>query len=303
MPTKQRPTVSIIGAGRMGQALAVAMQKSRYSIEALVARTSRKAETAARLLVPPPLGLAAAELKRLPSTDVVLIATPDDVIVKTAKALAAATGTGNGRVVLHTSGALSSEVLKPLARVGFETGSLHPLVSVSEPMAGAKALHGAYFCVEGTRLAVMAARKIVAALDGHSFTVGIKDKPLYHAAAVMASPHMTALFALAVELLSECGVTKKTAHQILLPLIKSTVENLQTSSTGEALTGTFARGDVATVKRHLAALSGKKHENAREVYRRLGLHSLTIATNLDARVIDEIGKILESAKRNKRFTN
>jgi predicted short-subunit dehydrogenase-like oxidoreductase (DUF2520 family) len=177
-----------------------------------------------------------------------------------------------------------------MAEVGFQTGSLHPLVSISEPVSGAQALRGAFFCIEGTTKAKGLARSIVRDLDGYSFTIKPEKKALYHAAAVMASPHLTTLFDLATELLAACGLSRSDAQKVFLPLLESTVNNLKTASSQKALTGTFARGDVATVRRHLEALSGKEFAGAREVYKLLGLHALAMAerNGLDPKVVKQI---------------
>jgi len=275
----RKPSVAVIGAGRLGQALALALQSSGYIIMASVARRRRKAEKAAALLgaKTPPLALAASQLAELPPTDLILIATPDDVIEETAHRLASSHDGQGWKTVLHTSGALSSAVLAPMAEAEFQTGSIHPLVSVSEPVSGAAALRGGYYCLEGTRRARKMAESIVDDLNGHSFTIKSENKALYHAAAVMTSPHVTVLFDLAVEMLAACGLGRSDAQKVLLPLLASTVNNLKTSTPQKALTGTFARGDIATVRKHLRSLSGKKLAQALEVYKLLGLRSLQLA--------------------------
>jgi predicted short-subunit dehydrogenase-like oxidoreductase (DUF2520 family) len=118
--------------------------------------------------------------------------------------------------------------------------------------------------------------EIVRDLGGKSFSIRSEDKPLYHAAAVMVSGNVVALFDVALEMLSECGLDRKTARAVLLPLIASTVRSLQTKSPEESLTGTFSRGDVETVKRHLAALKNKKPAEALDLYRLLGRRSLKL---------------------------
>lgn len=298
---RRKPSVSIIGAGRLGQALAIALQSSAYPILALVARRRQKAEKAAALLADPklrPRALAANQMMDLPRTDLILIATPDDAIEETARRLAIYGVGQSRRTVLHTSGALSSEVLAPLAAAGFQTGSIHPLVSISEPASGAEALRGAFYCLEGTRKAKVLAESIVRDLGGHSFSIKPESKALYHAAAVMASPHLVALFDLATEMLAACGLSKRNAQKILVPLLESTVNNLKISNSEKALTGTFARGDIATVRKHLRALSGKEFAQALEVYKLLGLRSVQLAqTNgLEPQAIRKLRKLLEPAK-------
>ena len=176
-------------------------------------------------------------------------------------------------IALHTSGALSSDVLSELKARGWSTGSLHPLISVTDPQTP---LAGAFWCVEGEPRAVRLAKRIVRDLGGTSFSINSAEKPLYHAAAVMTAGHVTALFDVALEMLVACGLTRKTARQILQPLLASAVHNLETKDPAQALTGSFARGDVETVKRHLAALKDHKLADALDLYCRLGKRSIKL---------------------------
>jgi predicted short-subunit dehydrogenase-like oxidoreductase (DUF2520 family) len=162
-------------------------------------------------------------------------------------------------------------VLKPLRKRGWHTGSIHPLLSVSN--AG-DPIEGAFWSVEGDKSAMRLGKAIVRDHAGKSFFIRSEDKPLYHAAAVMVSGNVTALFDVALGMLSDCGIKRATARQILLPLIASTVRNLETKDPAQALTGTFSRGDLETVKRHLAAL--KRNGDALELYRLLGKRSLKL---------------------------
>jgi predicted short-subunit dehydrogenase-like oxidoreductase (DUF2520 family) len=311
-PQSPRPSVSIIGFGRLGQAFAIALRSADYPILAVVAQRVAKARKGlvSRRRDNLTVALGADQLEQLPPTDLVIVATPDDVIEETARRLAAIEsdrtrpGKTRSRTVLHTSGALSSEVLSSLKQVGFHVGSLHPLVSVSEARAGAKALRGAFYCLEGERAAMRVARLIVRDLEGTSFSIPSERKALYHAAAVMASPHVTALFDLATEMLSACGLSPKGAREVLLPLLESTVNNLKASDPAKALTGTFARGDLATVKKHLAALSELSRDGsdeALEVYRLLSLHSLKLSekNKLDSQLLEKIRKLLKSDYQNR----
>jgi predicted short-subunit dehydrogenase-like oxidoreductase (DUF2520 family) len=305
-PQPRKPSVAIIGPGRLGFALAVALRKSGYRIIAFVSRRAEHARKAARLFdetKKPVQPLGVAQLAQLPPTDLIIIATPDDAIEETARRLAACerltsvSSSNPGRTVLHTSGALSSEVLAPLEEAGFHTGSLHPLVSVSKSAAGATALRGAFFCLEGDKAALKLAGKIVSDLGGASFSIRAENKALYHAAAVMASGHVVALFDLATQMLAACGLKQGTARRILLPLVESAIANLKVSDTASALTGTFSRGDVATVQRHLQALSQKDLAAALAVYKLLGLRSVELArkNGVDPKVLKQIQKLLAAS--------
>ncbi|MDT4955289.1 MAG: hypothetical protein QOJ02_3427 [Acidobacteriota bacterium] len=305
---KRKPTISIIGAGRMGTALALALASRGYPIEAVAARRKSHARACAEMIGTQPLILSSAQLGQLPSSDILFITTPDDAIESTASQLAAIMKSRvvkmkeekgrSKRTALHASGALSSSSLRSLREVGFSTGSMHPLISVSDPLHGAESLCSAFFCIEGESAAQSVARSLVDALGAESFSINTKDKALYHAAAVMASGHMTALFDIAMEMLAHCGLTKNRARAVLLPLLRSTLENLYTSDPAHALTGTFARADTSTVRRHLEAISSSVAGDALAVYTLLGLRSLQLAKRAGAssEALKEIALILAGAK-------
>jgi predicted short-subunit dehydrogenase-like oxidoreductase (DUF2520 family) len=233
-------------------------------------------------------------------SSVIFIATPDDVIAEIAKTLSSVLNTSEkassakGRMVFHTSGALSSEVLRPLRRPGLSIGSFHPLISISDPHAGAKALANAWFSLEGPHEAVRLGRRIVRCIGGKSFTISAKAKPLYHAAAMMASPNLTVLVDIALEMLTECGLKEARARQVLLPLIRSTVENLADQTPRQALTGTFKRGDIATVSKHIEALQSHGLRDALDAYVLLGKRSLSLS-NLPKKVAEHIERTLVRA--------
>lgn len=276
MPTPKKLRIIIIGSGRLGTAMAIALEQKSYSIEAVVARRAASARRATAFLDARPLALAAKQLRELPASELILIATPDDEIADVVDRLEHFEG--RKRTVLHTSGALSAKILEPLKQNGWRVGSLHPLISVSEPRSGARSLGGAFWCVEGDPAAIRLAKTLVRDLEGHSFSIASEHKPLYHAAAVMASGNTVALFDVALEMLNHCGLKRREAQRILLPLLITTVGNLGEKDPAKALTGTFARGDVETVKRHLAALKESKLVDALELYRLLGKRSLRITS-------------------------
>jgi predicted short-subunit dehydrogenase-like oxidoreductase (DUF2520 family) len=270
---KEKSGVSIVGAGRLGTALARALAAQGYPIRSVVARKPQSARKAAALLDDKTNAYAANQIGSLPQADVFLISTPDDQI-EAVTAKLSKLQFANRPIALHTSGALSSEILAPLRARGWSTGSLHPLISVTDPHTP---LDGAFWCVEGEPRAARLAKAIVRDLGGTSFSINAAEKPLYHAAAVMTAGHVTALFDVALEMLVACGLTRKTARQILQPLLASTVHNLETKEPAQALTGSFARGDVETIKRHLAALREHKLNDALELYWRLGQRSIKLS--------------------------
>jgi predicted short-subunit dehydrogenase-like oxidoreductase (DUF2520 family) len=173
---------------------------------------------------------------------------------------------------------------------------MHPLISVSDARAGAESLGRAHFCIEGQPRAVKLARMLVRALGGRSFSIRTQDKALYHAAAVMTSGHTVALFDLAAELLHRCGLSETRARAALLPLLASTLENLSRHAPARALTGTYARADLSTVNKHLAALLDAQTGEALRAYALLGLRSVELAreNGADPATLKQIARALKN---------
>jgi predicted short-subunit dehydrogenase-like oxidoreductase (DUF2520 family) len=306
----RKPVVAVIGAGRLGTALGQALNSAGYRVEIVFTRRQPSAQRAAKLIGKNTAGLAVQQLNRLtPNQSVrvsrcslIIISTPDDAIPSVAEQLAVLINSGPAkpprasarRVALHTSGALSAAVLSPLHRADFAIGSLHPLVSISDSRPGSDAFRKTFFAIEGDHLAVRVANALVKSLGGQGFSISPSAKALYHAAAVTASGHVVALFDIALEMLVGCGLSRRRARQILQPLLESTTRNLSTKDPRLALTGTFARGDVSTARRHLAAIKSQKQRDALAAYVLLGQRSLLLATKRGTRSagLDEIAEIL-----------
>jgi len=266
-------SVSIIGIGRVGGALALALPADRYFIKDLIYRSS---DTIA-LDIAASSGTLVNSFEDLGDLDseIIFITTQDAEIASVSRSLASRLP--GKPFVFHTSGALSSKELADLAAVGCKTGSIHPLVSISSPELGPERFKGAYFCIEGQPEALDQARQITTSLGGIPFSVETNQKTLYHAAAVTACGHLVALFDAAVEMMTKAGLSEDDSKQVLLPLVKSTVQNLGEQNTAAALTGTFARADIETFVRHLQVLNTSVSDELLEIYLLLGERSLELA--------------------------
>jgi predicted short-subunit dehydrogenase-like oxidoreductase (DUF2520 family) len=296
----------------VGLALGQTLQASGHVISIAITRTGTHARRAARVLGTKGAALGTRTLDQLSldhrallqRSDLLIIATPDDSIPHVAGQIAEVFEAGRNnrrqnlgkRTVLHTSGALASEVLKPIREPGVATGSVHPLISISGSLHRPRSFSGVYFSLEGDAAAVRIGRKIVRDLGGNSFVIDPRRKPLYHAAALMASPNLTALIDIAVEMMSHCGFLPSEARKMLLPLIDSTVDNLIHQDARAALTGTFRRGDIATTRIHLAAIESERLADAMKAYVTLGQRSLELS-EISAAKKRAIESLLKHAKK------
>ena len=263
-------TVSILGVGRAGGAVAIALDRAGFRVDSLISRGQKDLSHVLAALSSPPDVSDISELRGI-NADVLIIATGDSEISEAADVLARFDTLP--AAVLHLSGSLSSAILEPLRLRGVSTGSMHPLVALSDPISGADNFAGAYFCIEGDASGV--AEDIVAKLGGQTIKIATEKKALYHAAAVTSSGHFVALVDVAIEMLRECGLDAETARKILLPLIGSTYANLQQKNTHDALTGPFARGDSDAFGRHIAALSEASGE-VKNIYLALAARSVEL---------------------------
>jgi predicted short-subunit dehydrogenase-like oxidoreductase (DUF2520 family) len=193
-----RGAMAIIGAGRVGRALGRRLHELDWKIGAVITRSEASARKAVRFIG---AGKAHAMLSRdVLASRLILISTPDDAVVKVAEELARIGAEELcGKVVLHTSGALSSGALKAVRGCGAAVGSIHPLQSFSG--VGIPPLEGKVFAIEGDPAAVRLARQIVRALGGLPVQMVAGSKALYHAAAAFAAGHVLAIEETATRLL------------------------------------------------------------------------------------------------------
>jgi predicted short-subunit dehydrogenase-like oxidoreductase (DUF2520 family) len=266
-------SVTIIGAGRVGGALGIALERAGYRIDRFVVRSD--AGEIIKYFRSAPHVRTWDDVDAITS-DCVFITTQDSDIASAAQQLKS--HVRNGAFVFHTSGALSSSVLDGLKDIGCHVGSIHPLVSISDPERGAEKLADSYFCLEGDAEAVAVAKDVVRNLGGKSFSIDTKYKALYHAAAVTAAGHVVALLSISLEMLERCGIDEATGSEIIKPLVKSTFDNFFELGPERALTGPFARADVGTFERHVKVIRDNFGPNVLEIYLLLAAQSLEIAS-------------------------
>ncbi|MGO0123090.1 Rossmann-like and DUF2520 domain-containing protein [Desulfothermobacter acidiphilus] len=286
-----RPTVGIVGAGRVGTALAVGLKEQGYPVVAIASRSRPSAcylasKVGAEVATPEEVARGA---------DLVFITTPDDAIAAVAEAIAQKGGFRAGQWVAHASGSLSAEVLRLAATAGAITFSLHPLQSFADRETAAELLTGSFFAFEGDERAEELARLIVADLRGSFWLLRSANKPLYHAAACVASNYLVSLLHFMKRLAVRAGLPEEQIMPAFLPLIQGTLNNVLALGAVGALTGPVARGDRETIRRHREALRPEEWE----LYRALGLYTLKIAQEqgLPEEKAQELRALLEEVSK------
>jgi predicted short-subunit dehydrogenase-like oxidoreductase (DUF2520 family) len=264
----KRMRITIIGAGRLGSALARALHKAGYEIHEIVTRADvigTKVRAFAKSIGAQTVSFHKATF----DADLIWLCVPDREIANVAASIASRTN-WRKKVAFHSSGALSSEELNVLRELGARVAAVHPFMTFIADTA--PALHGVPFALEGDAAARRKAQLIVRDLGGNPFLISKNHKPAYHAWGSLVSPMLVALLAAAEAAAIEAGQPAKIARARMLPMVKQTIANYEALGPAGAFTGPIARGDAAVVRKHLNAL--KKQPDIAEVYRALALTAL-----------------------------
>jgi predicted short-subunit dehydrogenase-like oxidoreductase (DUF2520 family) len=275
--------IGIAGAGRLAQALGRLLTDRGQPVAAIAGRDLSRTSQAAAFIGRNVRPVAYSELPAHAAR--ILVCVPDDAIEEVARTLAASPDPI--LVAIHTCGSRGPEALSALAGRGVSCATLHPLQTVTTPVQGVADLPGSSFGITAagggipdSRPAANWALEIVRLLDGHALTIAPELRPLYHAAAVMASNYLVATIDAAVLLMGLAGVPPEPALQALAPLIRASVNNAIATGPVQALTGPIERGDERTVAAHLHALEPSLDnvpESVRQLYRQAGLHTIEVA--------------------------
>ncbi len=256
----------------MAQALGRLLFQHGQPIAVMASRSRSRAQRAARFVGP---SVQAVDYSQLPAqAERLIVAVADDALPEVAGTLAEA-GMDAG-MIIHTSGVWGPEVLSRLMEQGVSCASMHPLQTVANPKQGVKKLPGSTFAVAGKGKAALWAKKLVKLLDGQVLTIKPLAKPLYHAAAVVASNYIVALIDAALLMMAKAGVSERQGRKALEPLVLTAVQNALRRGPVEALTGPIERGDRQTVAAHLTALKALP-ESVQGLYRALGQHTVQVS--------------------------
>ncbi|MBI4427992.1 MAG: DUF2520 domain-containing protein [Ignavibacteriales bacterium] len=273
---RRRLRISLIGAGSVGTALAVALHEKGHSIVAVVSRHRSSAQRCAKLVQ---CRQFSPELSSLPSQqDLILIATPEDAMKPTVRDLWRLNVTFDGTYVAHTSGVFSDDILRSLRTRGARTFSLHPIQTFPGNLSvkhHVRSLKGISFGVTSDRSSLSFARGLVRDLGGKVLRVPKEAKILYHLACVFASNFPIGLLGVVEELTREFSGRGALSH--FRELVHSSVTNALSVGPQRALTGPIVRGSSETVKLHLLELK-KKNKNLIALYRILGFQALKLAS-------------------------
>ena len=235
--------ISFVGAGRVGIALAAFMREKGVVPCAIVARSDASRERAKHYLPDVP---AVSNISELPKSDVIFITVPDREIASAAGSLRARFPDA---VLVHTSGAHPSSIIPGRGRA-----SCHPLQSLADVENAVEILPHSLFTVEGDEKGLSVLKDLLKALNLRFVEIDVSSKPLYHAAAVVASNYLVTLMYQALGIMKLSGFPEEEGLEGLVALAEGTLKNIKKKGVPDALTGPISRGDWETVELHLEKL-------------------------------------------------
>ncbi|QID37567.1 DUF2520 domain-containing protein [Streptomyces albus] len=243
-----RLSVGVVGAGRVGPALAAALQLAGHRPVAVSGVSDASRRRAAELLPGVPVVDPDEVLAR---SELVLLTVPDDALPGLVAGLARTGAVRPGQLVVHTSGRFGLSVLEPALRAGALPLALHPVMTFTGTAVDVQRLAGCSFGVTAPGELRLAAQALVIEMGGEPEWIPEESRPLYHAALAIGANHLVTLVNQSMELLRSTGV--QAPDRMLGPLLGAALDNALRSGDA-ALTGPVARGDAGTVAAHVEEL-------------------------------------------------
>jgi len=282
MPAK--PQIAIVGPGRLGGALSLALTEAGYRVSEVISRDTPSSEKRARDIARKTRSLTTTLKTANLKSDLIWFCVPDREIARAGRALIPS-AEWKGKVAFHSSGALASDELKVLRRRGASVASVHPMMTFVR--GSIPSLKGITFALEGDAKAIRLARRITRDLGGYAFSISRRSKSAYHAWGGFSSPLLVAMLATAEQVARTAGLSSTQARKIMMPIVRQTLANYIALGPAGAFSGPIVRGDVSIVRKHVRTL--RKIPQAKEVYVALARAAMQY---LPSRNRKELGKLL-----------
>ena len=238
--------VGVVGAGRVGAVLAAALRAAGHEIVAAAGESDASRARIADLLPGVPTLKPTAVAR---ACDLLLLTVPDDMLGNVVTTLSDAGAIRPGQYVVHTSGRHGLDVLRPAAALGARVVAMHPAMTFSGTAIDLDRLSGCVFGLTADAAERPLAEALVADLGGTPMWVPEEMRTLYHAGLAHGANHLVTLVTQAMEMLAAAGADDPAGT--LRPLLTAALDNALEHGDA-ALTGPIVRGDVNTVRAHLA---------------------------------------------------
>jgi predicted short-subunit dehydrogenase-like oxidoreductase (DUF2520 family) len=282
--------IGFIGAGKVGTSLGIFFKNNRLSLSGYFSRSKSSSQNAANLTKSRFFSDIPELIK---ASNLVLITTGDDQISSVVNQITQLSCLTEKHTLIHTSGALSTDLFDPIKTTGCGLCSLHPIMSFSDITTAAQNLSSTVFTLEGNEKGLADVKKILEITANPYFIINKEHKVLYHAAACILSNYLVTLMDAGFELLKATGIAEDQITKAFMPLITATLGNIENSGTVNALTGPLVRGDENTIAKHVEAINTQTPEFL-TLYQTMGLATIDMIKDkrIDAEKYNQSKKLL-----------
>lgn len=283
--------IGIIGAGRVGGVLGLALQQAGHTITAVHAVSEASMARAEALLPNVPIVDIPDILRR---SEAVIFAVPDDVLEDLVSGLAAAGHIQTGHLLVHTSGRYGTDVMHSVREFGAIPVAIHPAMTFTGTSLDIDRLHNTAFGITADPVVAPIAEALVVEMGGIPVTIPEAARSVYHAAMAHASNHLVTLTDQAQTMLASAGIDQPS--KLLGNLMSASLENALTNG-DQALTGPVSRGDSGTVAKHLETLQALDDAELYETYRAMAQATAQRAHSagfINATKLEELLELLDA---------
>jgi len=275
MNLEHKPSILIVGGGRVGASFAHYLYQQAFPLVALV-ETSKKRFKYIKARYKWPFLAAKLTADLVHKADIIIIAIKDNDIAQMADTLAGWDKAWKDTIVLHCSGALSSSILQPLAKKETLTASLHPIYAFGINPEENVSLDQLWFTTEGVAGISQILATHLGLKKSHLIEVNQQEKLAVHLACVFYANFFSALVDMGQEILQHVHALPKNNFALFSPLILSMIKQINENGNETALTGPVSRGDTDTILHHLRYLH-ENHPHLHEAYQLLGKRLIEIS--------------------------
>ena len=245
--------ICIIGVGKVGSAFAIELNEAGFKVKYLIEKNKTILQKISKTLKGKILKTK-IDKEVITNSDVIIIAVKDSQIADTVKEIRVLNQDLKNKIIFHTSGLYTSELLKKLKIKENNTGSFHPVQTFSGiSLNNGNLLRNIYFGIEGGKSAQLLFRSISRKLNSHYLVIPSKNKILYHIACVIASNFLVTQQYILNSILKSINV-KKSSYSVFEPIIKKTLFNISKNGYINALTGPIERNDFDAFSSHLKSI-------------------------------------------------
>lgn len=286
-------SIGVVGAGRVGAVLAAALGAAGHTVVAAAGESDASRSRIAELL-PGVRHAKPSDVAR--ASDLLLLTVPDDMLANVVRVLSDSGAIRPGQYVVHTSGRHGLAVLEPARRAGARVVAMHPAMTFTGTALDLDRLTGCVFGLTAGEEEKSVAEGLVADLGGRAMWVPEQMRTLYHSGLAHGANHLVTLVTQAMELLAAAGADDPAGT--LRPLLTAALDNALEHGDA-ALTGPIVRGDVNTVRAHLADIAANA-PHTMPSYLALARDTLDRVVT-DGRVLpiraDAIRRVIDGAER------